>query len=125
MTATSSSSSMYPSRPPSRWSWHRNEESAIARTFEVVIIGGGPAGAEVLQPCSVTGLRRAGEGYLCHAEAGIPDTALDLRASVVIAAHGSWEPGPLPTQGARQSPRPGDLLGFKAHFRDSDLPAGL
>jgi flavin-dependent dehydrogenase len=43
----------------------------------------------------------------------------------VIAAHGSWDPGPLPTQPPRRPPRPGDLLGFKAHFRESSLPVGL
>ncbi|MBI3822904.1 MAG: hypothetical protein HY289_09550, partial [Planctomycetes bacterium] len=38
--------------------------------------------------------------------------------------HGSWEPGRLPTQGPLPSARPADLLAFKAHFRNSDLPAG-
>jgi len=50
---------------------------------------------------------------------------LDVLAPVVIAAHGSWDTGTLPTQPARPAPRPGDLFGFKAHFRDSDLPADL
>jgi flavin-dependent dehydrogenase len=31
----------------------------------------------------------------------------------------------LPTQPARRSARPDDLLGFKAHFEGSDLPPGL
>jgi flavin-dependent dehydrogenase len=44
---------------------------------------------------------------------------------VVVSAHGSWEVGRLPTQGPRLPPQPGDLFGFKAHFRDSDLPPGL
>src|SRR5262249_18514164 len=48
-----------------------------------------------------------------------------LRARVIIAAHGSWEPGPLPTQPVRRSAGPADLLGFKAHFRKIDLPADL
>lgn len=76
------------------------------------------AGVEVRQPCAVTALVREGDFF--QGEAGGPFTA-----RVVIAAHGSWSPGPLPTQPARERPRPGDLLGFKAHFRDADLPEGL
>ena len=49
----------------------------------------------------------------------------ELRARVIVAAHGSWEAGPLPTQPAREAPRPSDLFGFKAHFHNSELPAGL
>ena len=45
-------------------------------------------------------------------------------APIVIAAHGSWENGSLPTQTAAPH-RPADLLGFKAHFTNSDLPADL
>jgi flavin-dependent dehydrogenase len=49
--------------------------------------------------------------------------ALDCR--IVIAAHGSWLRGSLPTQPARHETRASDLFGFKAHFRGSRLPAGL
>src|SRR5262249_20095406 len=35
------------------------------------------------------------------------------------------EPGPLPTQAPHRAARPGDLLGFKAHFENADLPTGL
>jgi flavin-dependent dehydrogenase len=44
---------------------------------------------------------------------------------VVVAAHGSWEPGTLPTQPEKQRALSSDLLGFKAHFRNCDLPSGL
>jgi flavin-dependent dehydrogenase len=63
------------------------------------------AGAEVVQPS--------------------PAASHDYRAPVTIAAHGSWDVGPLPTQPRRQAPRAGDLFGFKAHFINSDLPEGL
>jgi len=46
-------------------------------------------------------------------------------ARVVIGAHGAWEAGALPTQPPRPSARPGDLLGFKAHFRGARLPRDL
>ena len=44
-----------------------------------------------------------------------------LRAPVVIAAHGSWEPGKLPSQLDKIN-NPSDLLGFKAHFKGASLP---
>jgi flavin-dependent dehydrogenase len=83
------------------------------------------AGAAVYQPYTVIALHRDGDGFHCRARAHGSGTDLHLRARLVVAAHGSWEPGPLPTQANRQPPSPADLFGFKAHFRDSDLPAGL
>ena len=47
-----------------------------------------------------------------------------LRAPIVVAAHGSWEPGSLPTQPPRPH-RSGDVLAFKGFFHgatfDDDL----
>jgi len=83
------------------------------------------AGVEVRQPCTVMHLEEDGAGYRCRAEEAAGKRNVDLHAGVVVAAHGSWEPGGLPTQPVRQPPRPSDLFGFKAHFHGSDLPAGL
>jgi menaquinone-9 beta-reductase len=88
------------------------------------------AGATVWQPWSAVQLAQGETGeYVCHAvnreTAQSPPQTIDLRARIVIAAHGSWEPGPLPTQIARPPARPSDLLGFKAHFIESALPSGL
>lgn len=47
-----------------------------------------------------------------------------LTAPVIVAAHGSWEPGKLPSHLPKRN-RPSDLLGFKAHFTNSTLPADL
>jgi flavin-dependent dehydrogenase len=80
-------------------------------------------GVAVYQPWAATGLVREGTTYSCRIES--EGKVRELQTPVVIAAHGSWEPGTLPTQPARQAARPDDLLGFKAHFRNSDLPAGL
>jgi menaquinone-9 beta-reductase len=49
----------------------------------------------------------------------------EVRAPVVIAAHGSWDAGTLPTQALKRRARPDDLLGFKAHFRGAALDSGL
>jgi flavin-dependent dehydrogenase len=82
------------------------------------------AGVEVRQPWTVVQLEPQGEEYCCRAE-GAGKRSLELRARLVIAAHGSWDAGGLPTQPGRATPRPSDLFGFKAHFRGSDLPLGL
>lgn len=86
--------------------------------------GAAGAGAEVRQPWSVSHLGREGDAFVGRAE----DRAggrLDFRARVVVAAHGSWEAGALPSQAPRAPARPGDLFAFKAHFRDSHLADGL
>ena len=43
----------------------------------------------------------------------------------IVAAHGSWESGPMPTQDLRRPPRPSDLFGFKASFIGGALPPDL
>ncbi len=83
------------------------------------------AGVDVRQPWSVVELGEDGDGYRCRAEAVETGAVLEARARVAIAAHGSWEPGTLPTQPERRPPAPSDLFAFKAHFLDSGLPPGL
>jgi flavin-dependent dehydrogenase len=80
------------------------------------------AGADVWQPWKAHVLRHTGTETVCVIEAERKPN--ELAAPVIIAAHGSWEHGSLPTQAAMPH-RPGDLLGFKAHFTNSDLPADL
>ncbi len=83
------------------------------------------AGADVRQPWAARTLLDLGDVYECEAFSTETRAAVRLRAPVVIAAHGSWEAGALPTQSPRTPPRPDDLFGFKAHFRGSRLPDGL
>lgn len=80
------------------------------------------AGAEVWQPWRVSQLRRIGDGYVCAITT--PQNYRELTAPLIIAAHGSWQSGPLPTQTSYEH-KPSDLLAFKAHFRDCDLPVDL
>lgn len=80
------------------------------------------AGADVWQPWSAVGLRRGPAMQICSlARRG---EAVELAAPVVVAAHGSWDAGALPTQ-ARRRAQPSDLLAFKAHFLDARLPGDL
>jgi len=81
------------------------------------------AGVRVLQPCAAVALRRAGRWQAVAAKDD--DGPCELHAPIVVAAHGSWERGPLPTQSPRPERSPGDLLGFKARFRGARLASGL
>jgi flavin-dependent dehydrogenase len=83
------------------------------------------AGADVWQPWTVVELRRITDGYDCAILCGKTRATTTLGARIAIAAHGSWEPGQLPTQPHRRAPRGSDLFGFKAHFLNSRLPSGL
>lgn len=82
-------------------------------------------GAEVLQPWDAQSLTEVEGGFVCRAASTETAEAREVEAPIVIAAHGSWELGELPTQLARRRPRAGDLLGFKTHFQNASLPDGL
>jgi flavin-dependent dehydrogenase len=83
------------------------------------------AGAEVLQPWSLSGFAARSDHFDCRlGEQGGPQTR-DVRSRLIIAAHGSWASGALPTQSLRYPAYASDLFGFKAHFRDSALPPDL
>jgi 2-polyprenyl-6-methoxyphenol hydroxylase-like FAD-dependent oxidoreductase len=87
-----------------------------------LLAAAGDAGAEIWQPWSAVAIAEDREGCTVTLE-NADGATRSLRARVLVAAHGSWEPGELPTQ-RRRSHGARDLLGFKAHFRDSRLPAG-
>jgi flavin-dependent dehydrogenase len=83
------------------------------------------AGVEVKQPWAAVALSQTDGFHVCRSQCLETGATCELRARVVVAAHGSWEPGPLPTQAIRRVPRPWDLFGFKAHFHSSDLSPDL
>jgi flavin-dependent dehydrogenase len=82
------------------------------------------AGAAVFQPARCNALRSNNEGGIATIECD-SNTAREISARVVIAAHGSWEIGNLPTQRQVATPRPCDWLAFKAHFQKTMLPKCL
>jgi 2-polyprenyl-6-methoxyphenol hydroxylase-like FAD-dependent oxidoreductase len=96
-------------------------------------------GVDILQPAKVRAVRSSAARFDCEVEtsdtrsapsAPPARTSLDIRASIVIDGHGSWETGPAyiedePAQGARSARRSSDLFGFKASFYQSTLPRGL
>ena len=82
-------------------------------------------GATVLQPCRALAVRRDASDA-CH-EVLVADRGarLELRAPVIIRAHGSWQPPPADGKRCSREHRGSDLLAFKASFRDTTLDAGL
>lgn len=87
----------------------------------------GQAGATVWQPWKAISLQRRqdGCGFECVAQHAITGQQQTLAGGLVLAAHGSWEAGALPTQPSHRGPQAGDLHGFKAHFHASRLRPGL
>jgi flavin-dependent dehydrogenase len=81
------------------------------------------AGAELFQPWRVVAVERGADGTWLVRMVAKRKTR-EVHARAVIAAHGSWEPGGLPTHLPKRN-RPNDYLGFKAHFRGARLPADL
>ena len=109
-----------PMPQPSAASWGR----ALGREhFDLMLLeAAAQAGAALWQPWTVAELRRTERGHACRIACKGGERTLEAR--IVIAAHGSWERGPLPAQDFR-SRAPSDLIAFKAHFSDSRLPADL
>jgi flavin-dependent dehydrogenase len=83
------------------------------------------AGARIWQPCALSQLVENEGYYDCTLVDKRTRQPRVLRSRLIIAAHGSWESGPLPTQDLRRPSRPGDLFGFKARFIGSALPLDL
>ena len=80
------------------------------------------AGAALKQPWSALRIEAHEQRKACII--GHRKERETLHSRIVIAAHGSWEQGDLPTQ-LKRPHLPDDLLGFKAHFRGASLPADL
>ncbi|MEO7727229.1 MAG: FAD-dependent monooxygenase [Burkholderiales bacterium] len=83
------------------------------------------AGAQLWQPWSLTALEKAEQGFCGTLLGKDRRESARLQARIVVAAHGSWEHGALPTQTPDAPARASDLFAFKAHFLGASLPAGL
>lgn len=79
-------------------------------------------GVTVFQPWRAVEIARQGDLSLVTIETR--QSHQTLIAPVVIAAHGSWEPGKLISNLERRHEAL-DFLGFKAHFTNASLPADL
>ena len=82
------------------------------------------AGALVHQPWSAVSVEENASG--CRVTIGDREGHTHaLEALAVVAAHGSWEGGSLPSHPAPLRHGSSDLLGFKAHFTGTRLAPGL
>src|SRR5205085_4409575 len=73
------------------------------------------AGARTHQPWTALSIEERAEGgrvTIVDRDGG----TRTIDARVVVAAHGSWEGGSLPSHPQARRHRAADLLGFKAHF---------
>jgi flavin-dependent dehydrogenase len=80
------------------------------------------SGVDLWQPWKAVDLTRAGERYICRIAKD--DDVEELAARLVIMAKGSWEKSRLVPENF-PAPKKSDLLAFKAHFKDSQLPEDL
>ena len=83
------------------------------------------AGATLWQPWTVTAFASGAGRHACTIEDRERGERRVLEAPVIVAAHGSWDRGPLPTQPHRQVAAASDLLGFKARFLGGALDNDL
>jgi flavin-dependent dehydrogenase len=110
-----------PAFKPTRQKWGRACRREVLDT--VLLDAAAHAGVKIFQPATAIAWRKAGPDFVC--QMAFKQDSLEVRSRVLIAAHGSWDHGTLPTQPKSAHGRPSDLLAFKAHFRQSKLPAGL
>jgi flavin-dependent dehydrogenase len=97
-------------------------------------------GASVWQPWTVRTLKRTGDRHECAVKALDSDREATLSASLLIDAHGSWEPLPSGVAARpagtwrnpdteepplRAPPRGSDLFAFKGNFNEADLDTDL
>ena len=82
-------------------------------------------GADIWQPWTLSGFAAKGDEYACTIVEKSSRQTGELRSPLIVAAHGAWEAGAMPTQALRHAARASDLFGFKAHFSGSALPADL
>ena len=86
-------------------------------------------GAQVWQPWAVKRQDREGDAHVCTLSQAGDTEDIELRAPLLIDAHGAWEPAPRNAEtsdDARRKPhRDGDLLAFKSTWRNANLAPGL
>jgi menaquinone-9 beta-reductase len=83
-------------------------------------------GVTVLQPARVKTIRYV-DGAI-DGDVQVGGAVARVRARIVVAAHGSWEPAPTADGTvllARERHRTSDLFAFKANYADARLAAGL
>lgn len=91
----------------------------------LLLNGARAAGTIIYQPCITTAISRRKDLFFCDIESVDGTFINTLQAHVVVAAHGSWIKGKLPSQLPKRKLRSQDLLAFKTHFTEIELAPGL
>ena len=83
-----------------RWAGRRAaaEPWAANTSIPLLLQRAAQAGATVWQPCALSQFVERGSGYECTIVDKGTRRFRVLRSRLIIAAHGSWESGPMPTQ---------------------------
>jgi len=82
-------------------------------------------GAAVYQPWSVVDVERRDGVHACALATNRAGETASVAATVLIDAHGSWEPSPFAGLRTRAESRGSDLFAFKANFLHADIEPGL
>jgi 2-polyprenyl-6-methoxyphenol hydroxylase-like FAD-dependent oxidoreductase len=82
-------------------------------------------GATVYQPWSVVDVERHDGEHACTLATNRAGESATVAATVLIDAHGSWEPSPIAGMRARAETRGSDLFAFKANFLRARIEPGL
>lgn len=81
-------------------------------------------GAVVWQPWTVERVVREDRDHVVRLRSA-QEAPAELRAPIVVAAHGSWEPELCGVRGRRLPRLDSDLFAFKANFGNAELARGL
>jgi flavin-dependent dehydrogenase len=82
-------------------------------------------GATVYQPWSVVDVERRDGAHACTLATSRAGESTTVAATVLVDAHGSWEPSPFAGARERAQSRGSDLFAFKANFLRADIEPGL
>jgi len=84
------------------------------------------AGAIRFQPCALASISGSAGDFVLELRAvNGQGVDVELRAGLVVAAHGSWQPLPSERQARRDTRAGSDLFAFKANFRGAAIAADL
>jgi 2-polyprenyl-6-methoxyphenol hydroxylase-like FAD-dependent oxidoreductase len=118
--------------PPCLDGPHRYGRALGRDTLDALLLARAAAlGVEVVQPAKVRRVDAIAGGFRSEITAsrggggrGAGSTRI-IESAHVIDAHGSWEPAPAGSAGARYTQQRNDLFAFKASFCDAQMAPGL
>lgn len=116
--------------PPMAHAVHRWGRALGREHLDTLLLARARAlGAQVWQPWSVKRQDREADMQVCTLSQPGATDEIQLRAPLLIDAHGAWEPAPRSGQAVAECPRThhrdSDLLAFKSTWRSAAIAPGL